>query len=48
MATVHYEVTGGVAVLRLDNPPVNSFGVEMRGLIVAGVARAEADPGVGP
>jgi 3-hydroxyacyl-CoA dehydrogenase len=47
MATVHYEVTGGVAVLRLDNPPVNSFGVEMRGLIVAGVARAESDPGVG-
>src|SRR5580658_7778979 len=47
MGKVHYEVSGGVAVLRLDNPPVNSFGLEMRGLIVAGLARAEADPNVG-
>jgi 3-hydroxyacyl-CoA dehydrogenase len=47
MGRVHYEVTGGVTVLRLDNPPVNSFGLEMRGLIVAALARAESDPSVG-
>jgi 3-hydroxyacyl-CoA dehydrogenase len=47
MGTVHFELTGGVAVLRLDNPPVNSLGVEMRGLIAASLARAESDPNVG-
>jgi 3-hydroxyacyl-CoA dehydrogenase len=41
------EVTGGVAVLTLDNPPVNSFGLELRRLLVSAIARAEADAEVG-
>jgi 3-hydroxyacyl-CoA dehydrogenase len=43
MGKAHYEVSGGVAVLRLDNPPVNSFGLEMRGMIVAALGQAESD-----
>jgi 3-hydroxyacyl-CoA dehydrogenase len=41
-----YEVRDGVAVLRLDNPPVNSLGLELRQEIVALVARANSDPAV--
>ncbi len=47
MSTLGFEVTNGVAVLRLDNPPVNSLGLEMRRAIVEAVARAEADAAVG-
>ncbi len=36
----------GVAVLRFDNPPVNSFGLEMRELVWSALARAESDPAV--
>ncbi|MBL8287400.1 MAG: enoyl-CoA hydratase/isomerase family protein [Rubrivivax sp.] len=41
-----YEVRGNVAVVTLDNPPVNSLGFETRREFSAGVARAEADPAV--
>jgi 3-hydroxyacyl-CoA dehydrogenase len=47
MSKLGVETTGGVAVIRFDNPPVNSFGLEMRGLLWAALARAEADPAVG-
>jgi 3-hydroxyacyl-CoA dehydrogenase len=46
MSSVHFEVSGAVAVLRLENPPVNSLGHELRRSIVAALARAEDDPAV--
>jgi 3-hydroxyacyl-CoA dehydrogenase len=46
MSTVSYEVQGGIAVLGLDNPPVNSLGHELRETLVAQLARANADPAV--
>ncbi len=46
MSNVHFEVGGAVAVLRLDNPPVNSLGHELRRSIVDALARAEDDPAV--
>jgi 3-hydroxyacyl-CoA dehydrogenase len=47
MSKLGVETSNGVAVLRFDNPPVNSFGLELRGLLWAALARAEADPAVG-
>ncbi len=44
--TAHYEVRGSVAVITLDNPPVNGLGFATRSACAAGVARAEADPAV--
>lgn len=44
--TAHYEVAGDVAVITLDNPPVNGLGSELRGGILAGLDRAEADPAI--
>jgi len=46
MSKLHYEVRDAVAVLRLDNPPVNSLGLEMRTALVAALARADGDAGV--
>ena len=46
MSNVDFEVSGAVAVLRLDNPPVNSLGHELRRSIVDALARAEDDPAV--
>lgn len=46
MSSVHFEVSGAIALLRLDNPPVNSFGHEMRRALVTALARAEDDPAV--
>ncbi|MGH8217775.1 MAG: 3-hydroxyacyl-CoA dehydrogenase NAD-binding domain-containing protein, partial [Steroidobacteraceae bacterium] len=46
MSSVHIEVRGAVAVLRLDNPPVNSFGYELRRSLVDALARAEDDAAV--
>ncbi|HTD72934.1 MAG TPA: 3-hydroxyacyl-CoA dehydrogenase NAD-binding domain-containing protein [Steroidobacteraceae bacterium] len=40
------EINGGIAVLKFDNPPVNSLGLEMRRAIVDGIERANADPKV--
>jgi 3-hydroxyacyl-CoA dehydrogenase len=42
-----FNITNGVAVLEFDNPPVNSFGLELRALLLSGLERAEADPAVG-
>jgi len=41
-----YEVRGNVAVITLDNPPVNGLGYETRVGIATGVERALADPAV--
>jgi len=46
MSKLSFEVRSGVAVLKLDNPPVNSLGHELRQAIVAGLERANADPDV--
>ena len=46
MSTLSFEVRSGIAVLAFDNPPVNSLGHALREAIVAGVARANADPGI--
>ncbi|HEY2678361.1 MAG TPA: 3-hydroxyacyl-CoA dehydrogenase NAD-binding domain-containing protein [Steroidobacteraceae bacterium] len=42
-----FEVKNGIAVIKFDNPPVNSLGLELRQAIVEGVERANADAGVG-
>jgi 3-hydroxyacyl-CoA dehydrogenase len=43
---VHYEVRDGVAVLTIDNPPVNAMGPGVLEGIEEQVARANNDPGV--
>ncbi len=43
---VQYEVRGPVAVLTLDNPPVNGLGYDTRVALAAGVERAVADAAV--
>src|ERR1700733_9528115 len=43
MSKLSFEAPSGVAVLPLDNPPVNSLGHELREALVAGVARANPD-----
>jgi len=46
MSQAHYTTRGAVAVITLDNPPVNGLGYELRSGIVAGLDRAAADPAV--
>src|SRR5436190_13086909 len=41
---VHYDVKDRVAVLTIDNPPVNALGQGVWEAIEAAVARANADP----
>ena len=41
-----YTVDGDVAVISLNNPPVNGLGLETRLAIVAGLAQAQADSAV--
>ncbi|MFL6623904.1 MAG: 3-hydroxyacyl-CoA dehydrogenase NAD-binding domain-containing protein [Sulfurifustis sp.] len=41
--TTQYELHGRVAVIRIDNPPVNGLGYDVRRGIVEGIRRAEAD-----
>jgi 3-hydroxyacyl-CoA dehydrogenase len=43
---VYYEVRGGVAVIQIDNPPVNGLSHAMREGIVHGLERALADESV--
>jgi 3-hydroxyacyl-CoA dehydrogenase len=43
---VRYEVEDGVAVITIDNPPVNALGPGVREGIVEGVEKANADAGV--
>ena len=41
-----YTVTGSVAVITLNNPPVNGLGLATRTAAVNGIERALADPGI--
>ncbi len=43
---VHYAVEDGIAVITIDNPPVNALGAGVTEGIIAGVDKAEADPAV--
>ncbi|MDB5796218.1 MAG: 3-hydroxyacyl-CoA dehydrogenase [Paucimonas sp.] len=44
--TAEYKVDGGVAVITLNNPPVNGLGHATRSAIADGIRRAEDDPQV--
>ena len=44
--TARYSVHGDVAVVTLDNPPVNGMGYDTRVAMAAGIERALADPAV--
>ena len=44
--TASYEVRGAVAVITMNNPPVNGLGYDTRRGIAEGVDRANADAGV--
>lgn len=44
--TAEYKVHGGVAVLTLNNPPVNGLGYETRRALIEGLERAQADASV--
>ena len=46
MRKLSFEVQDGVAVLTLENPPVNSLGIELRQALLEAVGRANADAGV--
>ncbi len=46
MNQTQYELNGAVAVITLDNPPVNGLGHDLRTGILAGMDRAQADPKV--
>src|ERR1700686_4898112 len=46
MTKLSFEARDGIAVLKLDNPPVNSLGHALREALVAGLERANADPGI--
>ena len=42
---VRYALEGNVAVLTVDNPPVNALGIGVRSGLVEGIERAIADDG---
>ncbi len=44
--SANYDVRGSVAVITLDNPPVNGLGFATRKAVAEGVERAENDPAV--
>ena len=46
MSGTSYTTRGGVAVITLDNPPVNGLGHALRTELVAAIDRANADPAV--
>jgi len=46
MSSTSYEQRGTVAVITMNNPPVNGLGFELRRDIVEGLARAEAEANV--
>src|SRR5882724_2919733 len=46
MNKLSFEARNGIAVLKLDNPPVNSLGHELREELVAALERANADPAI--
>ncbi|MDM0075981.1 3-hydroxyacyl-CoA dehydrogenase NAD-binding domain-containing protein [Variovorax sp. J2P1-59] len=44
--TASYEVRDGIAVVAMDNPPVNSLGLGNRRFIAESVSRAQDDPAI--
>ncbi len=44
--TAEYKVHGDVAVITMNNPPVNGLGLATRQAIAAGLEQAEADPAI--
>jgi 3-hydroxyacyl-CoA dehydrogenase len=42
----HYAVRDGIAVITLDNPPVNGLGNALRAALLEHLRKADADPGV--
>src|SRR5437667_10270759 len=46
MSSTIYELHGQVAVITMNNPPVNGLGFDLRRDIVEGLTRAEADANV--
>ena len=46
MSAASWSTKGSIAVITLDNPPVNGLGHELRRGILDGLDRAEADPAV--
>ena len=46
MSHAHYETSGNLAVIRLDNPPVNGLGYDLRKGIVDGLKKAEQDSAI--
>src|SRR5919202_2765067 len=46
MSQTSYEVRGGIAVVTMQNPPVNGLGHELRSGLLAAVDRAIAEAGV--
>ena len=41
-----YDTHGAVAVITLDNPPMNNFSYAVRAHVVGATERAEADPAI--
>jgi 3-hydroxyacyl-CoA dehydrogenase len=46
MSAASWSTKGTIAVIALDNPPVNGLGYELRKGILEGLDRAEADPAI--
>ncbi|WP_194725498.1 3-hydroxyacyl-CoA dehydrogenase NAD-binding domain-containing protein [Noviherbaspirillum malthae] len=46
MDTAQYEIKGDVAVISMNNPPINGLGLSLRRGIIAGVERAQEDAAV--
>src|SRR5207245_1773939 len=46
MSAASWSTRGPIAVITLDNPPVNGLGYELRRGILEGLDRAEADPAI--
>jgi len=46
MSSTAYQLRGGIAVITLDNPPVNGLGYDLRNAIVAGLDAAQLDAAV--
>lgn len=41
---VHFDADGDIAVIRIDNPPVNAGSIEVRSGILRSIERVAADP----
>jgi 3-hydroxyacyl-CoA dehydrogenase len=46
MESAQYDVNGEVAVITLNNPPINGLGIDLRKAIVASIDRAAAENGI--